>query len=55
MIDRPKYLKKLASWKDMQLIKILTGVRRSGKSTLFKIYQDYLLADGVAPKQINVI
>ncbi|MDR2870234.1 MAG: ATP-binding protein, partial [Deferribacteraceae bacterium] len=52
MIARPQYLDKLISWKDKQLIKILTGVRRSGKSTLFRIYQDWLLQNGIHPSQI---
>ena len=52
MIDRPEYLKKIVSWKDKKLIKIITGVRRSGKSTLFKLYQDYLLANSINPEQV---
>ena len=52
MIDRPEYLNKLISWKDRQLIKILSGVRRCGKSTLFRIYQDYLLQNRVSSGQI---
>jgi predicted AAA+ superfamily ATPase len=52
MIKRPEYLNKLISWKDKQLVKILTGVRRSGKSTLLRLYQDYLLASGVPHAQI---
>jgi len=52
MIERPEYLKKLISWRDKKLVKIITGVRRSGKSTLFRLYQDYLLASGVKPEQI---
>ena len=38
MINRPQYLKELLSFKDTDLIKIVTGVRRSGKSTLFDLY-----------------
>jgi len=52
MINRPEYLNTLISWKDRQLIKILTGIRRSGKSTLFKLFQDYLLAEGISENQI---
>ena len=35
MIDRPNYLEELISFKDKDLIKIVTGIRRCGKSTLF--------------------
>ncbi|MDR2428259.1 MAG: ATP-binding protein [Candidatus Margulisbacteria bacterium] len=52
LIDRPLYLDRLIAWKDKHLVKIITGVRRSGKSTLFKIYQNYLLSSGVQPEQI---
>jgi predicted AAA+ superfamily ATPase len=52
MIQRPEYLNKLISWKDKHLVKILTGVRRCGKSTLFSMYQDWLLQNGVAADQI---
>jgi predicted AAA+ superfamily ATPase len=55
MIPRPQYLKKLLGFKDKQLIKIVTGVRRSGKSTLFELYQEELLKSGVARKQIQSI
>jgi predicted AAA+ superfamily ATPase len=55
MIDRPEYLKKLLGFKDTQLIKIVTGVRRCGKSTLFELYQTELSKLGVAPEQIRSI
>ena len=42
IIERKEYLNKLITWKDKQLIKIVTGVRRCGKSVLLKMYQDYL-------------
>lgn len=52
MISRDIYLNDLISFKDKNLIKITTGIRRCGKSTLFKLYQDYLLENGVDKKQI---
>ena len=55
MIERPEYLRKLIGFKDKQLIKIITGIRRCGKSTLFKLFQDYLLNSGVDKAQIQSI
>jgi predicted AAA+ superfamily ATPase len=55
MIARPLYLKKLVGFKDKRLIKIITGVRRCGKSTLFLLFQEYLLKNGVSPEQIQSI
>lgn len=52
-IERPIYLDKIKNYKDSNgIIKIITGIRRSGKSTLFKIYQDYLLKNGISKEQI---
>lgn len=39
IIERKEYLNKLITWKDKQLIKIVTGVRRCGKSVLLKMYR----------------
>lgn len=55
MIIRHRYLEKIKSYKDMQLIKVVTGIRRCGKSTLLKLYKDDLLRDGVDEKQIIFI
>ena len=55
MIQRPEYLDKLLGFKDKQLIKIITGVRRCGKSTLFELYQAELLKTGILPEQIHSI
>lgn len=55
MINRPQYLKELLSFRDTNLIKIVTGVRRSGKSTLFDLYKQELLHLGVEEKQIQII
>ncbi|MDR1997760.1 MAG: ATP-binding protein [Candidatus Margulisbacteria bacterium] len=53
MLRRAEYLKRLLGFKDKQLIKIVTGVRRCGKSTLFELYQAELLKSGVRPEQIQ--
>ena len=42
MIEREEYLKKLEAFKDKNLIKVVTGIRRCGKSTLFKLFINYL-------------
>ena len=55
MIERKQYLDKLIALKDKQLIKVITGIRRCGKSTLFKLYQDYLLKNGISKEQIQMI
>ena len=52
MIQRQVYLDTLIRFKDKQLIKVVTGIRRCGKSTLFVLYQDYLRACGVQREQI---
>ena len=52
MIQRDVYLKKLLDFKDKDLIKIVTGIRRCGKSTLFDIYINYLKEQGIQEKQI---
>jgi len=52
MIIRPFYIKQLAAYKDTQLIKIVTGVRRCGKSTLLELYRQDLLEKGVKAEQI---
>lgn len=55
IIERKEYLNKLITWKDKQLIKIVTRVRRCGKSVLLKMYQDYLKNNGVKESQIVTI
>lgn len=52
MIPRKDYLENLIHFREKQLIKVVTGIRRCGKSTLFELYQEYLRNDGVAPEQI---
>lgn len=52
MIQRKEYLDKLIGFKDKQLIKVVTGIRRCGKSTLFELFQEYLLQNNVSKEQI---
>lgn len=51
-IQRKEYLKKLIAFRDKQLIKVVTGVRRCGKSTLLKMYQEWLREQGVEASRI---
>lgn len=52
LIARNEYLQDLLCMKDKNVIKVVTGIRRCGKSTLFLLYQKELLARGIAPEQI---
>lgn len=52
MISRDEYLSELVGYKDEDLIKVVTGIRRCGKSTLFKLYINYLRDSGVKESQI---
>lgn len=52
MITRYEYLEDLISFKDKNLIKVITGIRRCGKSTMFQIYGDYLKESGISTAQI---
>ena len=52
MLIREEYLQKLIDSKDLNLIKVITGVRRSGKSTLLLQYKDYLLSQNIKEKDI---
>ena len=53
MIIRENYLKKMIDAKDTEFIKVITGVRRSGKSTLLLMFKDYLINNGI--KEDNII
>jgi len=52
VIQRKEYLDRLISGREKQIIKVVTGVRRCGKSTLFTLYIDYLKSTGVSEDQI---
>lgn len=55
MVERKEYLEKLKLWKDEQVIKVVTGIRRCGKSTLLMQYQEYLKQSGVDADRIIAI
>lgn len=52
MIIREKYLNRLIDAKDTEFIKVITGLRRSGKSTLLVMFKQYLLDNGIKEKNI---
>jgi len=51
-INRPEYLQKLIEFKDKDLVKIITGIRRCGKSTLLDLFEDYLLEQNIPKENI---
>lgn len=51
--NRKEYIDKLFSYKDKDLIKVVSGLRRSGKSTLLELYREQLLKKGIEQKQIQ--
>lgn len=55
MIERKYYYDQIVSFMDKPMIKILTGIRRSGKSTLMKLIQNKLIENGVPPEHIIYI
>ena len=55
VIIREEYLHKLKVFKDKNIIKIVTGIRRCGKSTLLLQFRDWLIGHGVRKSQINLI
>ena len=52
LIDRPQYLAQLIGHKDVDLVKIITGIRRCGKSSLLDLFHLYLLETGVSDGHI---
>lgn len=51
--NRKEYIEKLLAYKDKDLIKVVSGLRRSGKSTLLELYRELLLNQGVGKRQIQ--
>ena len=52
LIFRTQYIKKLLAYKDIDIIKVVTGLRMSGKSTLLELYRTELKKLGVQPDQM---
>jgi hypothetical protein len=52
LIERTEYLEELKRWKNQDVIKVVTGIRRCGKSTLFDLFIEYLKTSGISEKQI---
>ena len=52
MIAQTNYLNKLKTWQGQQVIKVITGIRRCGKSTLLQLFQEQLLREGINKSQI---
>ena len=55
MIIRDTYLKRMIDAKDTELIKVITGVRRSGKSTLLLMFKEYLIKNDISTDNIIYI
>lgn len=53
MIERTEYMSLLEKWRDKKIIKVVTGIRRCGKSSLLKRFSERLLAGGVAGEQVQ--
>ena len=52
IINRKEYLEELKKWRDKDLIKVVTGIRRCGKSTLFELFIKYLKEEGISKEHI---
>ena len=52
IVQRKQYFEKLLKLKDKQIIKVITGVRRSGKSTLLELFREYLMQNGIEGDRI---
>lgn len=55
MIERSEYMSILKRWRDKRVIKIVTGIRRCGKSSLLRMFQEHLIQSDVSDSQVQAI
>lgn len=55
MLNRPNYMEMIVPYIDTEMIKVMTGVRRSGKSVMLKLIQEYLMSNGVKEEQFIIV
>lgn len=53
MIERTEYMSLLEKWRDKKIIKVVTGIRRCGKSSLLRMFREKLLVEGVSEQQVQ--
>ncbi len=53
MIERTEYMSLLEKWRDKKIIKVVTGIRRCGKSSLLRMFREKLLAEDVSEEQVQ--
>lgn len=53
MIERKEYIHLLDKWRDKKVIKVVTGIRRCGKSSLLRMFREKLLGEGIAEEQVQ--
>ncbi len=55
MIERKEYIQALEKWRDKKVIKVVTGIRRCGKSSLLRMFREKILTEGVEERQVQEI
>ena len=55
MVERKEYMDRLIGYRDKNVIKVITGIRRCGKSSLLTLFQKHLVENGVKPENIIAV
>lgn len=55
MVERKEYMALLEKWRDKKVIKVVTGIRRCGKSSLLRMFRERLLSEGIGREQVQDI